>query len=95
MSRAIKVEEPVYNDLDNLRAKGETFSQVIEGLLDGRLKVFQLLNVLSLQAKLFFQVGLHPFMVSLFFCLVKAAKAYDRIAIDQYGEFAKTNFLKD
>lgn len=42
MSRPIKVEDQVYDLLDELRRKGETFSQVIEGLLGAREKVLEL-----------------------------------------------------
>ena len=44
MSKAIKVEAQVYTELDQLRGKGETFSQVIERLLVARLKMFELIN---------------------------------------------------
>ena len=43
MSKAIKVEDQVYDELDQLRGKGETFSQVIERLLVARLKIFELI----------------------------------------------------
>ncbi len=43
MSRAIKVEDQVYDDLDQLRGKGETFSQVIEGFLEARSKILALI----------------------------------------------------
>ncbi|GAG85261.1 unnamed protein product [marine sediment metagenome] len=51
MSRAIKVEDQVYNELDRLRGKGKTFSQVIEDILGARLKIFELLNVVEGQLK--------------------------------------------
>lgn len=47
MSRAIKVEDQVYQELDEIRVKGETFSQVIETLLLGRKAVFEFMNVLE------------------------------------------------
>ena len=51
MSKAIKVGDQVYAQLDELRAKGQTFSQIIEDMLKARLKVFELLNVLEGQLK--------------------------------------------
>lgn len=42
MSKAIKVEDQVYDDLDQLRGKGETFSQVIEGFLEARSKILEM-----------------------------------------------------
>jgi len=51
LSKVIKVEDQVYNDLDKLRAKGETFSQVIEMLLSARVKVLELWSVLEGQLK--------------------------------------------
>lgn len=47
MSRAIKVEDKVYQDLDAIRTKGQTFSQVIEDVLKSRRKIFDLLSVLE------------------------------------------------
>lgn len=51
MSRAIKVDEKVYGQLDQLRGKGETFSQVIEIILIARLSLFNMLTVLEGQLK--------------------------------------------
>ncbi len=47
MSKPVKVEDNVYSDLDRLRVGRQTFSDVIRGLLDTRLKVFELLNVME------------------------------------------------
>ena len=47
MSRAIKVEDQVYTALDLIRQKGETFSQIIERLLEARLKMFEALNMIE------------------------------------------------
>ncbi len=47
MSRAIKVEDQVYTELDLIRDKGETFSQIIERLLQARLKMFETLNMIE------------------------------------------------
>jgi len=47
MSRAIKVEDQVYTELDLIRGKGETFSQIIERLLEARLKMFETLNMVE------------------------------------------------
>ena len=47
MSRAIKVEDKIYQELDDIKVKGETFSQVIETLLSGRKSVYTFLNVLE------------------------------------------------
>lgn len=47
MSRAIKVEDQVYTELDNIREKGETFSQIIERLLKARLKMFEMLSMVE------------------------------------------------
>ena len=51
MSKAIKVEDQVYNDLDQIRSKGETFSNVIVELLSARLRILELINVLEGQLK--------------------------------------------
>ena len=47
MSRAIKVEDQVYQELDTLRGKGETFSKVVARLLEARLKFFETLNFIE------------------------------------------------
>lgn len=47
MSRVIKVEDKVYLELDMIRDKGETFSQIIERLLQARLKMFETLNMIE------------------------------------------------
>lgn len=47
MSKAIKVEDHVYQALDLLRAKRATFSDVVEGLLQLRVKTLELMNVLE------------------------------------------------
>lgn len=47
MSRVIKVEDHVYQELDMIRDKGETFSQIIERLLEARLKMFEVLNMIE------------------------------------------------
>lgn len=47
MSKAIKVEDRVYEELDSIRGKGETFSQQIEALLLSRGKIFELIMVLE------------------------------------------------
>ena len=47
MSKAIKVDDQVYKDLDQLRSKGETFGQVIEGLIKTRTDIFGVINVLE------------------------------------------------
>ena len=47
MSRAIKVEDQVYLNLDTLRGKGETFSKVVSRLLEARLKFFETMNFIE------------------------------------------------
>lgn len=47
MSKAIKVEDQVYQGLDKIRGKGETFSQVVETLLNGRKTVLNFLEILE------------------------------------------------
>ena len=47
MSKVIKVEDQIYNELDHLRMGRQTFSDVIKELLDARLKVLELLSVLE------------------------------------------------
>ncbi len=44
MSRAIKVEDQVYQELDMIREKGETFSQVVGRLLEAQRLMFEVLN---------------------------------------------------
>ena len=51
MSKPIKVEDQVYNDLDKLRAKGETFSEVIAMLINARVRVLELWSILEGQLK--------------------------------------------
>lgn len=51
MSKAIKVEDHVYQALDLLRAKRATFSDVVEGLLKLRQQTMELMNVLEGQLK--------------------------------------------
>ncbi len=47
MSSTIKVNADVYHQLDELRGKGETFSQVIAQLLETRVQVFSVIGVLE------------------------------------------------
>lgn len=47
MSKAIKVEDQVYLELDLIRDKGETFSQVVERLLQARVKMFEMLSMVE------------------------------------------------
>jgi len=47
MSKPVKVEDGVYNQLDQLRRKGETFSQVVESLLDARKKTLEAIYILE------------------------------------------------
>jgi len=51
MSKAIKVEDQVYQELYMIRQRNQTFSQVIEDMLEARLKIFELLNVMEGQLK--------------------------------------------
>lgn len=51
MSKTIKVEEHIYDCLDLLRGKRETFSDVIKELLDSRKVIFEALNMLEGQVK--------------------------------------------
>lgn len=50
-SKAIKVDEQVKGQLDQLRGKGETYSEVIAGLLSARLKVLEFISILEGQLK--------------------------------------------
>lgn len=47
MSRAIKVEDQVYQELDQIREKGETFSQVVGRLLEARLEFFKTISIVE------------------------------------------------
>ena len=47
MSKIIKVEVHVYNELAPLRDRGETFSQVVEELLIARRRLLELMNTLE------------------------------------------------
>jgi len=47
LSRAIKVEDKVYQELFQIRRREQTFSQVIEDLLNARIKIFELITVLE------------------------------------------------
>jgi predicted CopG family antitoxin len=51
MSKQLKIDDRVYDKLDKLRGRGETFSMAIDELLDARLKVFELISVLEGQLK--------------------------------------------
>ncbi len=46
MSKAIKVEDQVYDELERLRRKGETFSDVVGDLLGTREKLCGLIDIL-------------------------------------------------
>jgi len=47
MSRVIKVEEHVYDRLDQLRGKGGTFSEVVDDLLGVREEICQVITVIE------------------------------------------------
>lgn len=47
MSKQLKVTDQVYNQLDHLRGRGQTFSLVIEDLLTARLGIVEMLNQLE------------------------------------------------
>lgn len=47
MSQVIRVEDKIYNDLDQLRVGRQTFGDVIEGLLLARVRVLEMMNVLE------------------------------------------------
>ncbi len=51
MSKVIKVEEKVYDELDKQRAGRQTFSDVIESLLLSRLRILEMMSVLEVQIK--------------------------------------------
>lgn len=47
MSRAIKVDDKVYQELDLLRGEGQTFSQVIKNMLIARIETFKVLSIME------------------------------------------------
>ncbi len=47
MSKPIKVSDQVYQELDMVKEKGETFSQVVERLLEARAKMFEMLSMVE------------------------------------------------
>jgi predicted CopG family antitoxin len=47
MSKQIRVDDKVYEELDNLRQKHETFSQVIASLISTRVTIFEFINNLE------------------------------------------------
>lgn len=47
MSRVIKVEDQIYNELDQLRTGRQTFSDVIKSLLLSRLKILVMMGALE------------------------------------------------
>jgi len=51
MSKAIKVEDHVYNSLNQLRVGRQTFSDVIEDLLKSRLHILEAMDALEGQLK--------------------------------------------
>lgn len=51
MSRAIKVEDRVYDELERMKEGRQTFSDIIEALLVTRLKTLELFGVLEGQIK--------------------------------------------
>ena len=51
MSKVIKVDDQVYEDLDKLRVKGETFGEIIAMLLNARIRVLELWSILEGQLK--------------------------------------------
>lgn len=51
MSKVIKVDDKVYEQLDRLRDKGETFSGIIQELLITRMIILDMISVLESQLK--------------------------------------------
>jgi len=51
MSKVIKVDDKVYEQLDRLRGKGETFSGIIQELLITRMTILDMVSVLEIQLK--------------------------------------------
>lgn len=46
MSKTIKVEDKVYEELDRMRVKGQTFSQVISDLISIRVTIFEVIETM-------------------------------------------------
>jgi len=51
VSKPIRVEDHVYEELDKLRGKSETFSEVIAGLLSARRSMLEMITILQGQLK--------------------------------------------
>lgn len=51
MSKLIRLDDHIYDQLKRLGEKGQTFSQVIEDLLTVRGSIFNMINVLEGQIK--------------------------------------------
>ena len=47
MSKQIRVDDPVYQKLDELRLKGETFSDVVSRLISSREPLCRLIDILE------------------------------------------------
>ena len=47
MSKTIKLDDQVYQDLEEFRDKRQTFSEAVENLLGARAQFCQLINVLE------------------------------------------------
>ena len=47
MSKQIRIEDKVYDELDKLRIGRQTFNDVIEDLLKARLKILEAMNMLE------------------------------------------------
>lgn len=47
MSKPIKLADTVYQELDELKVGRQTFSDVVEDLLKGRLKILEAMNMLE------------------------------------------------
>jgi len=51
MSKMLKVNDQVYNQLEALKVGHQTFSDVISELLNARLRIFELINIIEGQLK--------------------------------------------
>jgi len=51
VSKLIRVEGETYDRLEAMKRRGETFDHVIRDMLDSRLSVFQLVDVLEGKAR--------------------------------------------